>query len=210
MSLLYFLIWVITLSLAIWLIGSYISKAWLEEPDYTVILEENGYEIRHYSPYIVAEIEVKWTYSEALNSGFRNLAGYIFGWNTKKQSLQMTSPVIQKRSEKIRMTSPVIDISNKTSTRTVQFVMPREYSLENLPTPNDTRVQLREIPARKVVALRFTWWITEKRAEQKKLLLSELLRKENYAIIWDFLTAQYNPPFSFPLMRRNEILVEIE
>lgn len=193
-----------------WLIGSYISKQWLEEPEYTIILEENGYEIRNYLPRVVAEVEVRWPYKEALNDWFRLLAGYIFGWNTRKQSINMTSPVVEKKSETIRMTSPVADIKWAGNRRIVQFTIPKEYALESLPTPDDTRVELSEIDSKKMVALRYTGWTTEKIVEKKKLLLWELLEKENYTTVWDFISAQYNPPFSFPLMRRNEVLIEIE
>ncbi len=189
---------------------SYISKQWLEEPDYTIILEENWYEIRNYSPRIVAEVEVRWPYEEALNDWFRLLAGYIFGWNRTKSSINMTARVIEKKSEKIRMTSPVSDIKGYWNERIVQFTMPKGYIIETLPVPDDSRVQIREIDSKKMVALRYTGWTSEKIVEKKKLLLWELLEKENYTTVWDFISAQYNPPFSFPLMRRNEILIEIE
>lgn len=210
MTLISFLVWVITTSIAAWLIWSYISKQWLEEPDYTIILEENWYEIRNYSPRIVAEVEVKWPYKEAINDWFRLLAWYIFGWNKTNSSINMTAPVIEKKQEKIRMTSPVSDIKGHWNERIVQFTMPKEYIIETLPIPDDSRVQIREIDSKKMVALRYTGWTNEKVVEKKKLLLWELLEKENYATLWDFISAQYNPPFSFPLMRRNEILIEIE
>lgn len=210
MTLLSFLICVITTSITVWLIWSYVSKKWLEEPEYTIILEENGYEIRNYAPRIVAEVEVKWCYKEALNDWFRILAGYIFGWNRMNRSINMTSPVTEKKSKTIRMTSPVADIKCHAHGRIIQFTMPKEYAIENLPTPDDSRIELREIDSKKIVALRYTGWVTEKIVEKKKFLLWELLEKENYSTVWEFISAQYNPPFSFPLMRRNEILIEIE
>lgn len=210
MSLVYFLIGIVTLGMAIWLIGSYISINGLEEPRFSLILEEKWYEIRQYAPYIVAEVEVKGTYNEAINDGFRHLAAYIFWGNTTKESIEMTAPVIEKKSEKIRMTSPVIDIKWKSSSRTIQFTMPKEYTMESLPIPDDTRVNIREIPRRKMAAFRYTGWVREWVAETKKQELKSFIERDNYAPVWDFLSAQYNPPFSFPLMRRNEILVEIE
>jgi len=125
MSLVFFLIWVITTSIAVWLIWSYVSSKWLEEPEYSVILEENGYEIRNYLPRTVAEVEVKWCYKEALNDWFRLLAGYIFGWNTKKLAV----PVAEKRPENIRMTSPVADIKWAGNGRIVQFTMPKKKEI---------------------------------------------------------------------------------
>lgn len=211
MNILYLLLWIIILSFVTWIVWSYIAQRWLEEPKYSIISQEKTYEIREYSPYIVAEVEVFWSQQEALNNGFRLLAGYIFGWNTSKASISMTTPVIDtKTNESIKMTTPVIDIKWANSSHTVQFTMPSEYTLETLPTPDDERVKLHEISTSKIAALRFTGWVTEKKSEQKIEKLRTLLLQDGFSIEWNFSLAQYNPPFSFPFMRRNEILVGIE
>jgi len=196
--------------LCIWAIGSYLVIRNLEEPTYTVLEKRGGYEIREYKPYIIAETEVTGSYSEALNEGFRVIADYIFGNNSSKTSIAMTAPVLESESEKIAMTVPVINTSEGSQTRTISFVLPSEYTLETLPTPNNSKVTLTEVPARTVVALRFNWYATEGRAAKKQALLEKRIVEDGLTRTGAVQVAQYNPPFSMPLIRRNEIIIPID
>ncbi len=202
----------IVLLLIVWIIGSYVAIRNLEEPKYTVLEKRNGYEIRQYESYIIAETEVPAGYQEGLSSGFRVIADYIFGNNTTKSSIAMTAPVLE--SEQIAMTVPVINTVDSTSDntvrRTVSFVLPSKYTLETLPKPNNTAVTLREVPGRKVAARRFTWYATESRIASQKKRLMEKLSADGVVTVDVSQVAQYNPPISFPLTRRNEILVQIK
>ncbi len=228
----------IVVVLIVWIIGSYIAIRNLEEPKYTVLEKRDGYEIRQYGSYIIAETEVPEGYQEGLNSGFRVIADYIFGNNTTKSSIAMTAPVLEttptagdkpdistntdtaiKNSQKIAMTVPVINTIDGTSNdsavdnkvrRTVSFVLPSSYTLETLPKPNNTAVMLREVSGRKVAARRFTWYATESRIASQKKILMEKLSADGIEIVNVLQVAQYNPPISFPLTRRNEILVQIK
>lgn len=200
--------------LIVWIIGSYVVVLNLEEPKYTVLEKRDGYEIRQYESYIIAETEVPEGYEEGLRSGFSVIAEYIFGNNTTNSSIAMTAPVIEtvNSSEKIEMTVPVINTVEGTTDgkrRTVSFVLPSKYTLETLPKPNNTAVTLREVPSRKVAARKFTWYATESRiASQKRILIEKL--KTDGVVTEDILqVAQYSAPASFPLTHRNEILVQI-
>lgn len=115
-----------------------------------------------------------------LNQGFRILAGYIFGGNASKQSIAMTTPVndIEKQSEKIAMTTPVNDITTGDNLHLIQFSIPSSYTLETLPVPNDNRVNLREIPAKKKAVLLYRGWATEEKVEKNKLKLIEKLERD--------------------------------
>lgn len=201
----------IVVLLIVWIIGSYVAIRNLEEPKYIVLEKRDGYEIRQYEPYIIAETEVPEGYQEGLNSGFRVIADYIFGNNTTKSSIAMTAPVLE--SQQIAMTVPVINTidgtSNNTVRRTVSFVLPSKYTLETLPKPNNSAVTLREVPGRKVAARRFTWYATESRIASQKKRLMEKLSADGVVTVDVSQVAQYNPPISFPLTRRNEILVQI-
>lgn len=192
-----------------WAIGSYLVIRNLEEPSYTVLEKRNGYEIREYAPYITAETEVTGTYSEALNEGFRIIADYIFGNNTAKESIAMTAPVLQNKSEEIAMTVPVLNTETNAENRTIAFVLPSKYTFETLPTPNNSRVILSEKPAQKKAVLRFTWYATESRVAKKIEDLKTLLEKDGVSTFGPVQVAQYNPPFSFPLTHRNEIIISI-
>lgn len=196
--------------LVIWTLGSYLVVRNLEEPSYTVIEKRNGYEIRQYQPYIIAETEVTGSYDEATNAGFRIIADYIFGNNTAKESIAMTTPVLEQTSEKIAMTTPVINTLENEETRKISFVLPSQYTMETLPLPNNPRVLITPVKGRKVAVLSFTWYATAKRVVEKKQKLQNLLARDNERIIGDVQVARYNPPLSMPLTLRNEIIIPIE
>lgn len=210
----YYIFGAFVLTLVIWVIGSYLVVWSIEEPAYTVIEKKDGYEIREYSPYIMAETVVTGNYDEATNQGFRIIADYIFGNNTAKESIAMTAPVLEgatkEPSEKIAMTVPVLETTSVNAARKIAFVLPSKYTLQTLPRPNNNNVTLTEVPTRKVAALSFTWYPTEARTEAKKELLRGYLARDQKIIVGEIETARYNPPLSMPLTLRNEILIPIE
>jgi hypothetical protein len=194
--------------LLVWAIGSYLVIRNLEEPKFTVLEKRDGYEIREYAPYIVAETKVSGTYSRGLNQGFGAIADYIFGNNTTKTSIAMTAPVLQEESEAIAMTVPVINTLEEN--RTVSFVLPSKYTMDTLPLPNNPAVELREISARKVAVLSFTWYATGSRVDSKRAELEKKLFNDSEIIDGPAQVAQYNPPASFPFTLRNEIIIPIK
>ena len=184
----------------------------IEEPKYTLVEKREGYEIREYENYIVAEVEVEGDMRTALNSGFRQLAGYIFGGNTSKSSIKMTVPVMDtmKTSENIAMTTPVMDTLSSSGKHIVAFTMPSSYTLETLPKPSNASIRFKTVSNSRRAVLRYTWYATEARVEAKKKLLREFLTRDGYTMKGEIISAQYNPPASFPLLRRNEVMVDIE
>jgi hypothetical protein len=196
--------------LLIWFLGSYIVIRNIEEPSYVLLEKKDGYEIRQYDSYIIAETEVDGEYREAMGQGFRVIADYIFGNNTSKTSISMTVPVLEGVSEKIEMTAPVINTMSIDKKRKVSFVLPSKYTLETLPQPNNSTVNLREVESKKVAVRRFSWYATEKRISNQKAILEEKLIKDNVSMIDTMQVAQYNPPLSFPFTLRNEIIVDIK
>lgn len=201
----------IIIVLILWAAGSYLFVRNIEKPTYSVIETKDGYEIREYQPYIVAETTVSGDRQEALNAGFQIIADYIFGNNVSKARIAMTSPVLESQiSEKIAMTVPVLDTETESEERIIAFVLPSEYTLESLPTPNNSAVEIREVAAQKVAVLKFAWYPTQNRVANKKVLLKSFLERDGVEIIGDTQVAQYNPPFSMPLILRNEIIIPIE
>jgi hypothetical protein len=197
--------------LILWALGSYLVVRTIEKPAYTVLEKRDGYEIREYKSYIVAETKVRGDRKEALSAGFQIIADYIFGNNVSKKSIAMTAPVLETEvSEKISMTSPVLSTEDISGERTIAFVVPSEYTLDTLPTPNNTAVTLREVPAHKVAVLKFTWYATQARIEKKKGMLISLLERDKMTVSGEVHVAQYNPPLSMPFVLRNEIIISIE
>ncbi|MFT7644480.1 MAG: hypothetical protein ACI9BF_000124 [Candidatus Paceibacteria bacterium] len=197
--------------LFIWTIGSYLVIRNIEEPKFTVVESTDGYDVREYLPYIVAETDVTGDYGDATSKGFGIIADYIFGNNTSLSSIAMTAPVLEnKTSEKIAMTVPVIDTVKDENSRTISFVLPSEYTLETLPMPNNPQVTITQVNSRKVAALSFSWYPTAKRVELKKKELQALLEKDGLEINGEIQVARYNPPLSMPFMLRNEIIIPIK
>jgi effector-binding domain-containing protein len=145
-----------------------------------------------------------------MSAGFRILAGYIFGRNTSKESISMTAPVSEQKSESIAMTAPVSQTMAGDNVRVVSFAMPETYTLETLPTPDDERVTLVEVPAHKSAVLRYSGFNNAEKVAERKSLLLEYLKRDNVAAIGESRGAGYNPPSTPPFMTRNEILVEVE
>lgn len=192
-----------------WTIGSMATVSGIEEAKYSVVAKSNGYEIRRYDPSIVAVAAMPSMGREDTGAAFRAIAGFIFGGNEKQQSIAMTAPVIMDTkgaSEKIAMTAPVLMEGG-----TMKFVMPGKYkSIADLPKPNDPRVKLIEQPARTVAALRFSWYASQDRFTQKAAELSGLLARDGIKATSQPYLASYDPPFSMPLLKRHDVLIDIE
>ena len=207
---------VIWLGIGAWMLWTKLESKSVDEPEYSVIETGNGYEVREYLPYIVAEVNVKADDSwEATNKWFRILANYIFGGNITRQQIQMNSPVSDiknmdtNESEQIEMTSPVNEIERWNDKHTIQFVMPAKYTLGSLPIPKDDRINLREIEWRTIAVLRYTGYVTENKLEEKKQELARSLLNDWKEFNPEMISAQYNPPYSFPWLRRNEVQAKL-
>lgn len=181
-----------------------------EEPSYTSILQEAPFEIRDYPALIAAEVTVSGERSEAVSAGFRLLAGYIFGGNTRKQSIAMTAPVIQNESpnEKIAMTAPVMQSADP-SGWIIRFIMPASYTLETLPKPNEPKVRLMPLPPKRVAIVRFSGLVDDNDVEQQTAVLRAFVAKQKLTAVGTPSLARYDPPWTLWFLRRNEIMLEV-
>jgi hypothetical protein len=146
----------------------------------------------------VAETEVSGSREEAGNAGFRTLASYIFGKNKGEKKIAMTAPVAQQEK-----------LEGGASTWVIQFMMPSEYTRDRLPEPLDPAIQFRKVPARRVVALRYSGTWSEERYLEKLAELRGAMEKEGLRAVGEPVWARYEPPFMPWFLRTNEILVEI-
>jgi hypothetical protein len=183
----------------------------LEQTEYSVIKKERGYEIRKYPKHIVAMTTVTGPHDESMSSGFRIVAGYIFGGNEKKQSIAMTSPVVmgEGKSEKIAMTAPVL-VNSESGVRTISFAMPKAYTLDTLPVPKDSRVKIVEIGEKNFAVLRFSGYRTNGRIQKMEKKLLDLLSKDKVEVVGLPAYAGYNAPGTPPWMTRNEVMIEVK
>lgn len=194
----------------------------IEEPNYAVIKQDGDFEIREYSPFIIAQVivtknEVVQTQSEASRVGFKLIADYIFGnnylANSDKQAstkIAMTAPVT---SQKIAMTAPVSTSENNDSEQTswkIHFVMPQTYNMQTLPVPNNSQVILKEVGKHRVATIRFSGFTNDEKVSNKTQALQQWMQANQLKAINTPSLARYNPPWTLPFLRRNEILIEIE
>jgi hypothetical protein len=184
----------------------------IEEPNFTLVVQEGDFEIRDYAPIVAAEVLVDGDRDEAVSAGFRILAGYIFGGNQGNAKIAMTAPVTQSptdgKGETIAMTAPVTQSAEGASWR-VRFMMPSSYTKATLPKPNDDRVTFVDIPARRVAALRFSSMWTDTALQVKKDELAALIKSKHLSVIGEPAFAFYDPPWKPFFWRRNEVMQEI-
>jgi len=182
----------------------------VEEAHYTIIRQTKKFELRDYPSQIVAETVVEGTIEDAGNRAFRPLFNYISGQNRSQEKISMTSPVTQEASsEKIAMTAPVAQQSTADGWM-VSFMMPKSYTMDTLPIPNDPRVQLREIPSRRVACVKYSGTWSEKRYLRNLQELEAWIQESGFIILGQPVWARYNPPFTPWFMRRNEILIPVD
>jgi hypothetical protein len=182
----------------------------IERAKYTVVEREGNFELRQYEPHLVAETIVEGDFDEVGNEGFRRLFDYISGKNRKQQSISMTAPVSQEAdSEKISMTAPVNQVRVGGKYR-ITFLMPAKYTMETLPEPLDTRVELKEVPGQLIAALRYSGTWSRDRYEKKRVRLQALMRQKGLEPAGEAIFARYNPPFMPWFLRRNEVLILVE
>lgn len=182
-----------------------------EEPVYRVMEKSGSFELRRYDPMIVAETFVSGSMKDASGSGFRLIADYIFGNNTVRNGgngeIAMTAPVtLTAQSEKISMTAPV-SMERSAGQWRVHFVMPSKYTLDTLPVPNNPAVKLREIPATHYAVLRFSGFAGETKVAAKVTELKGWLAEREIEPLGSPELARYNPPWTLPFLRRNEVMI---
>lgn len=197
----------------------------IEEPKFETVQREAKFEVRQYAPLIVAETWVEGDMDAASGKGFRLIADYIFGNNKAPKSAEsakvaMTAPVTlepQNTSTKVAMTAPVA-VQPESGPQgmmgvqrwRVHFVMPSQFTMATLPTPNNSAVALREVPTRRVAVATYSGFNTESRIQEETQALLAWMQARNWVAAGPAQLARYNPPWTLPMLRRNEIHIEIQ
>ncbi|MBT6435747.1 MAG: heme-binding protein [Deltaproteobacteria bacterium] len=180
----------------------------LGQPEYSVLSTGDDIEFRRYEPFIIASTQLSQSGNSGLSSGFRVLAGYIFGGNNPGEKLAMTAPVLQQNSpgESIPMTAPVL---RSAEGMRMAFVMPAGRSLEDLPSPQNAKVSLTPVDWGEAVAIRFAGRGKQERFNEAEAKLRAALKQSGRTASGPALYAQYNSPSAFPPLRRNEVIIPI-
>lgn len=186
----------------------------IEEPKFTLLEKEQSFELRAYEPKLIAEVSVDGDLSEASRKGFKLIADFIFGNNTaqtgKSEKISMTAPVgVKASSAKIAMTAPV-GLQPSNHGWRVYFVMPSQYTLQTLPKPKNPQVTIKEMPSQKFAVIRFSGLVGEEKMAAKVAELNQWIAQKNLKALSEPELARYNPPWTLPFLRRNELMVEVE
>lgn len=172
----------------------------IEQPEFELVEDLEELQIRKYQPHIVARTLVAGSFSKSGSEGFRRLAGYIFGGNGQNQEISMTAPV-GLRSH---------DETSSDSQYWITFSMPSEYSLGELPAPDDSRVEIVEVPERYLAVLRYRGnWSEERYRDHEAKLLSLIDKDPSWIKQGDPSWSRYDPPIVPSFMRINEVVIEV-
>lgn len=171
----------------------------IEEPIFNVIEKDNSFELRTYQPKIIAEVYVNADMNESARNGFRLIADYIFGNNTAQSG----------NAESISMTAPVVVQATNQGWK-VYFVMPKKYTISNLPAPNSHQIIIKQVQQKKIAVIKFSGLVDEVKMDKKAKELHEWMINKHLIPIGNPELARYNPPWTLPFLRRNEVMVEFE
>ncbi len=198
-----------------------------EEPNYTVLSKTENFELRRYESQLVAQTWVSGDQDAASRAGFKVLADYIFGNNTapsgESSKISMTAPVAMQfeakqsttnkndsnESQKIAMTAPVSMQQNDGKWR-VQFTMPSQYTMQTLPKPNNTDIIISEVPPQTYGVIKFSGLAGSEKVAAKTVELQSWMQTQKLTLTGTPELARYNPPWTLPFMRRNEIMIAYE
>jgi hypothetical protein len=179
----------------------------VEQPEYRIESSDGSIEVRSYGPMIAAEAVVEGERKAAINEGFRIIAAYIFGANKPNAKIPMTAPV-QQQQQTLSMTAPVTQ-QGAGNAWTVRFIMPSSQTMETLPIPSDARVSLKPIPARRYVAIKFSGLATSEVIAKRTDELRGYAANHKLSTTGEPLLAFYNPPWTLPFFRRNEVMLKL-
>ncbi|RIY01462.1 heme-binding protein [Aureimonas flava] len=171
-----------------------------EEPDFDVVRKDGDIEIRDYDGLVVAETVKTGYHEKARRRGFESLYDYIASNNRSGKKIAMTVPVLQQLSEG----------EGRTKGWAIRFIMPKKYTKASLPTPNSNDVTIHEVPAKRMVAIRFSGNFTATTASKKLMTLYNYVSDENLKQKGDPIYAFYDAPWTPGFLKRNEILIEVE
>lgn len=187
-------------------------RAGYEQPSYEVVEELGSVEIRRYGPRLVAQTVVEADDEmEARAAAFRILAAYIFGDNTAKDDIAMTTPVaVEQQSMKIDMTTPVETAAVENGRYAMRFFLPSSLTLETAPAPTYPRVQLAVVPANTLAVQRFSGSRRPQAVAKRSDDLLRALSGSKWHPVGRPFSLFYDPPWTISFLRRNEVVVSVE
>ena len=183
-----------------------------ENQPYEVVAERNGWQLRHYPPHLLAEVEVSGDFTTAGSRAFGVLVSFISGNNIERGKVAMTAPVLQESAPDGPSTTapgPASDAGADTRRHRVAFVMPSRYTLGTLPVPNDRRITIREMPAQDMAARTFSGRWSERVYLDQLAALRHDVAADGLEVVGSPQFARFDPPWKPSFLRRNEVLLPV-
>jgi hypothetical protein len=178
--------------------------------DYHILEKDGKFDIRQYDDYWVVRTEIDGEYKKSTGEGFRLLFSYISGDNKQQEKIAMTGPVMQQeKGEKIAMTGPVIQQKRGTSW-TIEFVLPSKYNKIQPPEPINPDVDIVKVAGYRAAALSYSGNLREEKYNEKIKELMDIVTSKGLQPIGEPFSAGYDPPWTIPFLKRNEVLIIVE
>tara|TARA_R110002167_G_scaffold193946_3_gene396563 strand:- start:2117 stop:2746 length:630 start_codon:yes stop_codon:yes gene_type:complete len=193
---------------------SVVGQSDVETAPYTLLKADDvqKIEVRNYASMVLVSTSMN---GVSDNSAFRKLFNYIGGANEGARKISMTAPVIMddnkvtEKGAEISMTAPVF-MQESADNSLMSFVMPKDFTLQTTPKPTNPDVVVSEVKDYKVAAIQFSGTLSDSNVEKHTKILTDWINKNAYVAISKPVNAAYNGPFTLPMMRTNEILIEIK
>lgn len=185
-----------------------------KEAKYQTVYKDKVFSVRNYEPVMIAEVTLPGkTYAQVSGKAFSMLFQYISGKNSTQGEIAMTTPVVSQQtssSEKISMTTPVLVDSKTKDAWTMAFVLPEKYTPKNTPKPLNSEVKIFERPEMKVAVIQFSGTLTPDSKAKNMDKLRTWAKSKNYVLTGKAIYASYDPPWTLPKFRRNEVQIKIK
>jgi hypothetical protein len=183
----------------------------VEIAPYDVEKSDNSFEVRKYKELVLVTTPMPGGMKEGGDEAFNRLFKYISGENAGAQEISMTAPVImdeKPKGQKIEMTAPVF-MDESAEKETMSFVLPAQYTYETAPKPTNPQVRLEKLENLKVASIRFSGFLNERNILKRKNELLEWMKSNSYEAVGAYRVAGYDPPWTIPFLRRNEVLIPV-
>lgn len=180
----------------------------VEKSKFNLLEKSKNFEIRKYSKALIIQSETEEDYKASMNKNFRKLFKYIQGSNLDTQKISMTAPVTMQKKISINKESLIQEKSIKGWK--MSFVLPSKFNISSAPEPEDKSLTLIELPEKVVAVYRFNGRLTKKSIDKNVNILKNLLQERDIKVLSSARSAGYNPPWTIPFYRSNEIQIDIE
>ena len=180
-----------------------VARKWSDQPKTDVLRADGDKELRRYAPMLVACVTVNGTRDKATDAAFSKLSGFIFGKHTGEEDIAMTVPVQQAASDH------AVNQSSETGTYVVRFMMPHKYTLDTLPKPKDPSIRIEQLEARELAVITYSGKASDALVQRKTQELKEWMGREGLEASGPVEYGYYDPPFTPPPLRRNEVLFPV-